>query len=329
MFVLFSTTKQPFGGANQFMRALKERFKKERILTHNVFVADIILFNSHLIGGPFGKVAPFAYFLKLIFPNKLFVHRVDGPIQMYGGMERAGIDHEIFELNNDLADGTVYQSLWSRDHNRALGMPCSPYEAVIRNASNPDFFFTPLKRGLNERVRLVAVSWSVHLNKGFEIYGELDRELDWSRFDMTFVGRSRTIFNNIKVRVPMSSDKLGEFLRAHDIFVTASRNDACPNSVVEALDCGLPVVARNSGGHPELVGSGGELFNTTEEAVMAIERVAKDLEGYRLRITTSGMEKVGSEYVNFFQMIMNDVLNGHCRPKQVSVIGSLRRIFRS
>ena len=40
-----------------------------------------------------------------------------------------------------------------------------------------------------------------------------------------------------------------------DAFVYLSHNSPCPNSVIEALSCGLPVLYSNSGGVPELVGS--------------------------------------------------------------------------
>ena len=32
-------------------------------------------------------------------------------------------------------------------------------------------------------------------------------------------------------------------------------NDPCPNTVIEALSCGLPILYSNSGGVPELVGA--------------------------------------------------------------------------
>ncbi|MEM9358476.1 MAG: glycosyltransferase family 4 protein [Pseudomonadota bacterium] len=40
-----------------------------------------------------------------------------------------------------------------------------------------------------------------------------------------------------------------------DAYISMTYNDACPNAVLEALACGLPVVHSNTGGVPELVGS--------------------------------------------------------------------------
>lgn len=329
VFVLYSVTRQPYGGANQFIRALKDYLEKEGVLTRNILTADIIFFNSHLIGGLWGRLAPFAYLLKLLFPRKIFVHRVDGPIQAYGGKERVEVDREIYALNRLLADGTVYQTGWSRDENITLGMDSTKYEVTICNAADPAFFFPLKERSPQERIRLIASAWSNHSNKGFDMYRELDKRLDWTRFEMTFVGRSGALFDHIKVHGPVSSDMLGELLRSHDIFITASRNDPCSNSVLEALACGLPVVARNSGGHPELVGEGGELFETVDEAVAAIERMARDLDEYGRRINVADMETVGSRYVQFFKRIFRDVEKGHYTPKRISVRETLGIIFDS
>jgi len=45
--------------------------------------------------------------------------------------------------------------------------------------------------------------------------------------------------------------------RAADIYVMTKHNDPCPNTVIEAMACGLPVVYSASGGVPELVGAAG------------------------------------------------------------------------
>lgn len=44
---------------------------------------------------------------------------------------------------------------------------------------------------------------------------------------------------------------------AADMYVMTKHNDPCPNTVLEAMACGLPVVYSASGGVPELVGEAG------------------------------------------------------------------------
>ena len=47
---------------------------------------------------------------------------------------------------------------------------------------------------------------------------------------------------------PLPSRELAGLLRQHDIFVTATENDAYSNALVEALSCGLPAIYLESGG---------------------------------------------------------------------------------
>lgn len=48
-----------------------------------------------------------------------------------------------------------------------------------------------------------------------------------------------------------------DIYRAAHVYVSTKHNDACPNAVIEAMACGLPVVFSVSGGVPELVGDAG------------------------------------------------------------------------
>lgn len=41
----------------------------------------------------------------------------------------------------------------------------------------------------------------------------------------------------------------------HEVYINLKYLDPCPNAVIEALSCGLPVIYSNSGGTPELVGN--------------------------------------------------------------------------
>jgi glycosyltransferase involved in cell wall biosynthesis len=52
---------------------------------------------------------------------------------------------------------------------------------------------------------------------------------------------------------PCSSSSIARWMNATDVFALPSYAEGCPNVVVEALNCGTPVVATRVGGIPELV----------------------------------------------------------------------------
>lgn len=53
---------------------------------------------------------------------------------------------------------------------------------------------------------------------------------------------------------PYDQDQAPGVFRSADIYVMTKPNDPCPNTVLEALACGLPVIYSATGGVPELVG---------------------------------------------------------------------------
>jgi glycosyltransferase involved in cell wall biosynthesis len=60
-------------------------------------------------------------------------------------------------------------------------------------------------------------------------------------------------------------------LATSDVFVLASRSEACPNGVLEAMAAGLPIVATRVGGIPELIDAGrtGMLVDADDAGALA------------------------------------------------------------
>lgn len=73
-----------------------------------------------------------------------------------------------------------------------------------------------------------------------------------------------------------------ELLREFDLFVLPSKAEGISNTILEAMSCGLPVVATEVGGNPELVVNGqtGELVPSEDPSSMAdaIEHYINDAE---------------------------------------------------
>ena len=284
--------RPPYGGGNQFLLALRGEWNRRgfRVETNRISKGSrVCLFNSYNFD---------VHRLRSLRRSHCrMLHRVDGPIGLYRGKDE-GIDQRILDLNSDLADVTVFQSHFSLTAHEKLGLRFS-HPVVIPNAVDSKIFFpslsVPTFRG--RKIRLISTSWSTNLNKGFETYSWLDRHLDWSRFEYTFLGRSEISFKHINIIPPAPSAAVAQYLREHDIYITASINDPCSNALLEALACGLPCIFLRSGGHPEIVGTAGYGFFEKEEIPALVEQLFQEYESTRSMINIPSIEEVGDRYV--------------------------------
>lgn len=284
----------PYGGGNQFLLALVKELRGRgvdirgtRRVTRRTRAC---LFNS--INFDPGWLEP----LRGFACRK--VQRIDGPIGTYRGTDN-DVDHRIWELNDRFADVTVLQSQYSRQAHESLGLHFrSP--VVIPNAVDPSIFHK-LGRGTwdaGRKIRLVSTSWSDNPGKGASTYKWIEEHLDWNRFEYTFIGRSPLRFERIRMQPPLPSAELAVELRKHDIYVTASRNDPSSNALLEALACGLPALALRSGGHPELVGEGGVLFDGIDDVLDKLEALVEDYQAKQASIRLHTMSEVADRYLS-------------------------------
>lgn len=315
--ILYEFQEGPWGGGNQFLKALRDYFRGVGVYSESPDEAQVILFNSH-------HCLDEVFRAKKRFPDKILIHRVDGPISYARGKDKI-IDKIIFQFNTLFADGTIFISGACRKNNYEIGMRKCPYETTIMNAPDPTIFGPEGKRPLEgDKIKLVATSWSGNVRKGFDIYQFLDEHLDFNRYEMTFVGNSPVEFKNIRWIKPVPSGELANILREHDIYITASRAEALSQALIEALHCGLPVVARNIAAFQEAIGKAGEFFEDERGVMPAIEKVARDYRHYQTRISLPALEEVGQKYYEFAQTIYENYLSGNYHPKQVNLFSNMR-----
>ncbi len=231
-------------------------------------------------------------------PGCRMVHRVDGPIAAYRGQDD-GTDRRIWELNQELADVTVFQSAYSLQAHQQAGLNLRN-PTVIMNAPDPAIFRpgSTVRSLTGRKVRLISTSWSDNVNKGAATYQWLDRHLDWSRLEYDFVGRVPVDLQNIRVIPPVPSHELAELLRDHDVYVTASLHDPCSNALLEALACGLPAIYAKSGGHPEIAGEAGFSFSSEEEIPELIDRLVREYGDRRQKISIPSLGDVADRYLS-------------------------------
>ena len=291
--IVYETTDKPWGGGNQFIKLLKKYFTEQERYTNKREDADIFLFNSHQMVDEVAR-------LKKRFPSKKFAHRIDGPMRLYNS-DTDPRDGQVYFANEMFADGTIFQSEWSKARNQELGLEVTKPHAVISNCSDLEIFFSEIDKKDNKKIKLFSSSWSDYIKKGFDTYGWLDENLDFDQYEYYFAGRSPREFKNIISLGPLNSSELASQMRKSDIFITASQKDPCSNSLVEGLSCGLAALALNDGGHPEIVKEGGLLFDRQEEIPHLLDQISENIVSFRSKIKVKRIWEVGTEYFSFFE----------------------------
>jgi sugar transferase (PEP-CTERM/EpsH1 system associated) len=85
-----------------------------------------------------------------------------------------------------------------------------------------------------------------------------------------------------RVKFTGASDRVPELLNAMDIFVLSSLREGMSNTLLEAMSCGLPIVASRAGGNEETISDGqsGFLFDAGDDQALAerIERLVVNAE---------------------------------------------------
>jgi glycosyltransferase involved in cell wall biosynthesis len=282
----------PYGGGNQFLLALVGELERRGLTVEANRISggtSACLFNS--FNFDFSRLERFAR------DSVRMVHRVDGPVGVYRGFDD-GTDERIAAVNRKLANATILQSHYSLEKHRELGLELRD-PVVIRNAVSSAIFHPPasVESLSGRRVRVIATSWSDNPRKGADVLAWLDRHLDFDSVGVTFVGNTPQTFERIHVVAPLASEPLADLLRAHDIYLAASRDDPSSNALLEGLACGLPAAYLRSGGHPELVGDAGIGFDDPEELPTVLARLAVELDERRLAIRLPSLAEVADRYL--------------------------------
>jgi len=284
----------PYGGGNQFLLALVARLRRR-----GIDIREASRVTRRTRACLFNSINFDPGWLKSLDGSACHkVHRIDGPIGTYRGTDNE-VDRRIWKMNQDFADVTILQSRYSLEAHAALELDFrSP--VVIPNAVDPALFHTLGRTPWDpaRKTRLVSTSWSDNPAKGASTYKWIEDHLDWTRFEYTFIGRSPVKFDRIRTLEPLPSRPLAEELRAHDVYVTASRNDACSNALLEALACGLPALAVRSGGNPELVKDGGALFDGTDDVLDKLGEIVTDYGRKQSLIQLASLDDVADRYLS-------------------------------
>lgn len=220
------------------------------------------------------------------FPNVKILHRIND-LDKHRGTD---VIDGIIMAGNLFADETVFISQWLKDYYLERKMKpkgiCGGY--VIVNGCDETWFYPEVVKQKHEKIRLVTHHWSNNVSKGYKFYQQIN-DLCASRNDIefTFIGRYPPTFNptHTKIYSPLYGKALGDELRQHDVYVTASTWEACGMHHIEGASCGLPVLFHeNGGGINEICQQHGESYSSIEDFVKKLDIVSHNLEQYRSKI---------------------------------------------
>jgi len=289
------------GGGNSFLKALQKEFISKDLYINDPAKAQFFLMNSH------HDVKQILQ-LKQKYPRHLFFHRIDGPMKCYNKKQDRR-DDIVRLVNYYIADATIFQSKWSQKENQILNNTSTSYATIIHNAPDPDVFNRKKRSYYSKenKTHLLASSWSSNWQKGFKTLEWLDHHLDFNQFDMTFVGNSPITFKNINHKQPVKKVEMASLLKKSDIYIFASNIEACSNALLEALHCGVPVIAANSSSNPEIIQRGGELFDSPPEIPSKIEKILHNYTSYQNSIQNESLSKVGDRYYSFMKDCFNEI----------------------
>jgi glycosyltransferase involved in cell wall biosynthesis len=173
--------------------------------------------------------------------------------------------------------------------------------------------------------KFVVLIMSYSLNdtvKGYRYSEEVTRKLSGNkRIVFLAVGensvRSNEYSNLISLGLLEGEKNVAEAYQAADLYLFTSIHDNHPNTVIEALACGVPVIGFNAYGVPDLVEEGvnGHLFELYDTNGMAqkIEQLSNDFDDMR-RMGKNAVDRVrdnhdinvqAKKYLTYFKEILS------------------------
>lgn len=312
----------PWGGENSFMGALCGWLESQghSIVTDPDDRADIALLNALTL-------IDLDHVRRIADRGIPIVHRKTG-FTCRGSDELRAVTNGIVEGDRrQIAFGpyvgcSVFQSRYSRDLFVQQGFQ-GPHVIIHNGVDEAKFgqvetrlfglrkarrrFWTP-----GTPIKVLTVSWSPDASKGFDDLVAIDRGLDAGRdVEYRFVGRlaDGVRFRNIAMLPPQSHRRLARTYRCHHVLVFLGRHESCSNTILEAINCGLPIIYHPSGANPETAGPYGVPFEGDFAA--ALDAIRRDYD----RLTRSTADNpyrislVGPRYLDVLEKVLaGDVL---------------------
>ncbi|TNE68470.1 glycosyltransferase, partial [bacterium] len=239
-----------------------------------------------------------------------------------------GLDKTVRRLN-ELSDATIFQtkyckSIYDKGVQTIFGFE-DAYETVnphiIYNGVDTEIFTSIGDTfELKGKIKIAHVATTGMTRKGLGKFLEVAHLLkDNPEIQFYLVGRQELdpvygkdipLFKNV-TKLPHTSDRfeLAKWYRSFDMLLYPTIKDCSPNVVLEAMSCGLPVIAANSGGTPELIlkedVSGGIIMHE-QNPVYSVKEISENVEMFKKNAVKliekyHTKEIMGTNYLGLFE----------------------------
>ncbi len=216
---------------------------------------------------------PLKYLIDAKRRGKKIVQRLDGTYYWsVSGWKFPLMNAKATYIRQFFTDYTIYQSKYSQDcANRFLGKKRRDRHSVIYNGVDLSQFSHRGPKALKRKGERKIFFTASAFRRQDQIQPILDALDHYERnYDQnfhcyiagTFRGRVANLPEKLK-DIPyitllgkVDNAKLANYERSADVFLFTHLNPPCPNNIIEALACGLPICGVADGAMPEIVTQG-------------------------------------------------------------------------
>jgi len=261
LFIPFKSYIKDIGGPSTFMRNLRNYLISK---SFNFNTNHRRLSNSN---GIFFPISYDKYILSYFKKNSLpIIQRLDGIFYpSKHGKKYIELNKDIKNIYLNYSTHVVFQSKYCKKQCfEILGkLPDNKY-SVIYNGTNKKLFCPSkdlIKRSDDNIINLVTTGNFRNMDMIEPIILALNQLKDKYKFKLTIIGPitnnkiSELISNKSYINYirKIGLKKVAKWLQKSDVFIYSHLNPPCPNSVIESISCGLPVVSFDSGSMSELL----------------------------------------------------------------------------
>jgi hypothetical protein len=207
----------------------------------------------------------------------------------------------------EFSDYIIFPSEWAQEWIDYRKDNCT----VVHNAPMSIFHQNKKKkkRTTSKKPKIVTHHWSMNPKKGFHVYEQLEKHIaETGEFDFTYIGR---LPDNVKLSKhiePIGAEELSVELPKHEIYITASIQEAGANHVLEAMAAGLPVVYHEEGGSiNNYCHKYGKEFSSFEELLNNIREVSSNYGDFKKRVLKYDINNshVVDKYIEIIEEVGN------------------------